>query len=48
LNPADSDLAGHLLGLLSAQSRALAVILLDNEGKIVGWLAGAGEIFGYE
>jgi len=48
VNPADSHLAGHLLDLLSAQSRALAVILLDNEGKIVGWLAGAGEIFGYE
>ena len=48
LNPVETHLAGHLLGLLGAQSRALALILLDSEGKIVGWLAGAGEIFGYE
>jgi len=38
----------HLLDLFGAQSRAVALILLDEEGRIVRWLAGAGEILGYE
>ncbi len=43
----ESDLAGRLLGLFSTRSRALALVLLDSEGKIVRWLAGASELFGY-
>jgi two-component system CheB/CheR fusion protein len=38
----------HLLDLFVGQSRALALILLDGEGRIVRWLAGASGILGYE
>ena len=46
-NSVETKLPGDLLDLLGAQSRALALILLDAEGRIVRWLAGAEEMFGY-
>jgi PAS domain S-box-containing protein len=48
VKPAESLRTGRFFDLLCAQSRALAVILLDTDGRIVRWLAGAADIFGYE
>ena len=47
LSTFESDLTGRLLGLFATRSRALALVLLDSEGRIVRWLGGAGELFGY-
>src|SRR4051794_14528737 len=38
---------GDLLGLLLAQLKDYALILLDAEGRVTAWLAGAEHIFGY-
>jgi two-component system CheB/CheR fusion protein len=43
-----SALAGRLLGLAKGQVGTHAVILLDSSGVVVGWLAGAERLFGYE
>jgi two-component system CheB/CheR fusion protein len=39
--------ADHLAGLALMQARIHAIILLDTEGVIRGWLGGAESIFGY-
>jgi PAS domain S-box-containing protein len=43
-----SALASRLLELAMGQVRTHAVMLLDPNGVIVGWLAGAERLFGYE
>ncbi len=40
--------ANRLLRLLLQQGRDQALIILDTEGRIVSWLAGSHNVFGYE
>ena len=41
------DVTGHFFDLFGSQARAVALVLLDGEGKVVRWLAGAHDMFGY-
>src|SRR4051812_49177709 len=43
-----SALASRLLGLAMGQVGTHALVLLDPDGVVVGWLAGAERLFGYE
>lgn len=44
---AASEKVQGLLGMLLEQAQQHALLVLDVDGKILKWLAGAGEIFGY-
>jgi PAS domain S-box-containing protein len=44
---ATSPIAQRLLSLALRHARTHALVLLDPDGKIVGWLAGAERLFGY-
>ena len=46
-DPTDSHIAGRLLELALAQVASHALILLDADGIVVGWHAGAQRLFGY-